>query len=78
MLFIYLEIPIDIPSKSIPSAYILLIESGNISNEMSSKFGHQISHLLKLILPKSEETCRIVSNVNFTSFIFPIIMSSSK
>ena len=46
---------------------------------MSSKFGHQILHFLMLISrPKSEETCRIVSNVNFTSFIFLIIMPSSK
>ena len=37
-LFIYLEVPIDEPSKSIPSPYILLIESGNISHEMSQHF----------------------------------------
>ena len=74
-----MEVPIDEPSKSIPSPYILLIESGNISHEMSLKFGHQISHLLILISrPKSEETCRIVSNINFTSFISPIIIPSSK
>ena len=55
-LVIYLEVPIDKPSKSIPSPNILLMESGNISHEMSSKFGHQISNLLMLISrPKSEE-----------------------
>ena len=74
-----MEVPIEESSKSIPSPYIVLIESGNISHEMSSKFGHQILHFIMLISRlKSEETYRIVFNVNFTSFICPTIIPSSK